>query len=110
MTGRLSRKLAPLAELSTVASPPWASRGLAHDRKPEPGARLRAGRCGAIEAVEDPRLVLLGDAGPVIRDDDLAFADRHLDRSADGAVLDRVVEQVQHGALEQHRVGLHDGR
>ena len=85
-------------------------RGLAHDREPEARARLRAGRRRAVEAVEDPRGVLLGDARAVVGDDDLSLAHRDLDRRAGGAVLDRVVEQVQHGALEQDRIRLHDGR
>ena len=85
-------------------------RRLAHDREPEPGARLRPGGGRAVEAVEDPCDVLVGDPGAVVGDDDLAVADGHFDRRAGRAVLDRVVEQVQDGALEQHRIRLHDGR
>ena len=83
---------------------------LAHDREAEPGARLRARRRGAVEAVEDAREVLLGDTGAVILDDHLAAADAHLDRRSRRAVLDRVLEQVRDGPLEQHRVGLHERR
>ncbi len=47
-------------------------RRLAHDREPQPGARLRPRGRGAVEAVEDPRQVLLRDSRAVVGDDDVA--------------------------------------
>src|SRR5438270_3561922 len=80
---------------------------LAHDREAEPGARLRARGGGAVEAVEDPRQVLLGDAGALVGDDDLALAHDHFDRCAGGAVLHCVVEQVRDRPFDKNRIDAH---
>ncbi len=83
VAGKVSRKLAPLAELSTVASPPFAS--LAASRtiaSPSPAPGFERDHQKPVEAVEDPAGVLVGHAGAMIGDDDLTLADRDLDRRA----------------------------
>ena len=61
----------------------------------------RAG--GAVEAVEDVRQVLRGDARAVVANRDLAVAHRDLDLAAGRAPLGRVVEQVRDRPLEPRR-------
>jgi AraC-like DNA-binding protein len=82
---------------------------LAHDRQAQPrtgpSARLRA----AVEAVEDVRPVVLGDARSVVAHRQLTARQLDLDRRVGGAVLQRVVEQIVHrppetpGRARQHR-------
>ena len=72
---------------------------LAHDREPEAGARKATRRGRAIEAIEDVRQVLVGDARPVVADLDGSAGHPYLDPLAVGAPLDGVVEEVRHGAV-----------
>src|SRR5215207_7878533 len=77
-----------------------------HDREAEPGAAVlpRASRIDPIEAFEEARQMLARDARSVVRDpdEDLAVHVLRLDPNDARllAVLDRVVDEVQHGALE----------
>ena len=75
--------------------------GQAETRPAAPPARL----VGLVEPFEDPRLVGLRDADPVVLDrhDDLlpaTTATRHDDLAAVRAELDRVVEEVDHDLTE----------
>jgi hypothetical protein len=74
---------------------------LAHDRQPEPRAGLRPGAGRAPEALEHQRPLGGWDAGAEIGDGQLAAAQGDRDRRAGRAPLRGVVEQVQHGPLEQ---------
>jgi hypothetical protein len=67
---------------------------LAHHGQAQARAGGRAGRVGAVEAVEDERQVRLRDARPVIPHGDLAAGHPHLHRAPRRPELDRVVEQV----------------
>ena len=73
------------------------------------GAR-RAGRVGAIEALEDPRLLRLGDARPLVDhfdDDAVAGAARaDLDDAAAGRVAHGVLEQVGDDLMDALRVAV----
>ena len=78
--------------------------GLAHDREPEPRARRRAGVARAVEAIEDVRKILLGEAAAVIAHRHGGVREHDLDRAARRAPLARVVEQVRDRA--RHALGL----
>ena len=67
-------------------------------RGPEPG--IAAGLLRAVEAVEDVRPVLLGDARALVVDGQDAVDEAHRDGAAGRAPLGGVVEQVGDGALE----------
>src|SRR5262249_44463196 len=72
---------------------------LARDREPQPHAGDAAGaRLAAEELREDARLVLVGNAQPLVLDEDpcdvrVTLA-RHLDHTSGRRVLDRVRDQV----------------
>src|SRR5262249_23763128 len=73
LVGRSSWKEARNVEpaATTAAGFDIPTRGLDHvldDRQAEPGAARGAGTVGAEEALEQPRDVLVGDAGAVVRD------------------------------------------
>src|SRR5581483_11984435 len=84
-------------------------RDLLDDREPEPRPRQRAGVRRAVEALEDVRAVLLGDAGAAVADAQDAARERDVDGRARRAPLRGVLEQVRDGPLEARRVAL-DGR
>ena len=88
----------PPGALAAWTLPPCASAAWRTIASPRPGARAAARRGSAVEAVEHERQVLVGDPGAVVADDQLAVAQRHLDRAA--AVLGGVVEQVRDGPVE----------
>ena len=81
------------------------------DRQPEPGATSGARPVGAEEALEQPRHVLVGDAGAVVGDIEhdvtgLARERDHAGRALAG-VAERVLEQVlghepQHPSPQRH--------
>ena len=74
--------------------PPWASATCLTIARPRPDPGSPRAAAGAVEAVEDVRQVLRGDAGAVVAHGHLAPGDRDLHRLPGRAPLDRVVEQV----------------
>src|SRR5450756_2054468 len=102
---------APLAESALHGdAAPVSLSDVLDDRQTEPGAaEVAAARLvDPIEALEEPGQVLARHADTVVAhaDVDLAPDDlcRHLDHTACGTVLDRVVDEIHHGLLEQRRV------
>src|SRR5258708_9959456 len=86
------------------------------DREPEAGAAglARAAGVGAIEPLEHARAVLVGDAGTVVADLDpdlvaagTGRAGLDPDVAVGPAVLDAVVDQVDHDMIERLGVGAH---
>ena len=79
---------------------------LANDGEAEPGAGHSASRTSAIEAIEDEREILVGDARAVVANDELPVAHGDLDFGAGWAPLRCVVEQVSDRTLERRRDSL----
>ena len=73
---------------------------LPHDRQPEARAGHRPGLVGAPEALEDVRLVLGRDAGPLVVDREHPGGEADGDGAACGAPLRGVVEQVEDRPLQ----------
>ncbi len=106
--GRVKKKATPPpGTLCAQMWPPWASTMALQMASPSPAPRSVSG-AGAIEPLEDPRLLARGQAGS-------AIGHLHGDRlvggrgdDGDGAVgrrvLDGVVEQVDQHLLDEHVV------
>ena len=73
---------------------------LADDRQTESRTRLRAGRGGAVEAVEHERALVGRDPDAAVAHFDDPTAHVDLDRCVVRAELARVVDEVVHGAID----------
>lgn len=83
---------------------------MADNREAEPGAGRSACDRRAVEALEDKRQVRLVDPGPVIPDDDRAFADTNFHGLIGWTPLQRVAEDVGDRSPETFRVAAHGAR
>ncbi len=83
----------------------------AADRKPQAYTRDGRFRIATGEGLEDRPLAPCGQAWPAVPDGDLGFgsahAGAHAQQGAGRGELERVVEQVDQHAFEQHGVGPH---
>ena len=111
-SGTWSRKVAPCpCSDSTLDHAAVALRDLLGDEQPEPETGQVRGLLLALEDLEDATPGVLGDAGPLVTDRDAGEVDGRGRRDDSDAgpgrgELDRVAEQVDHRALEPHRVAV----
>ena len=85
-------------------------RDAADDGQPEPCAWHASRGGGPVEAFEDVREILIGDARAVVGDRYLAVLDDHAHRGVGRRPFEGVVDQVADGVIDRGRVDMHQAR